>query len=239
VAPQVAGEEQAAKQLAKEAPASVPEQTAAKEAKKPPARGATSTRRTTKRVTASEPKSVERIEKLKRGAPVEPSPETARAVEELEEAEARTAQQRHEAGSAAKTRGAQPEQKIGPGVTKRASPAQSGWGHKGAVAPEEVADHAAEIGHDLAPHANDQLKQGGWKGKFNASHTEKQLVVRNPNRPVYVDHPMCPDCVNFFRKEAQFRGTPQVVVDSEGTKVFKPDGTIDTFAKQRAWRRGP
>jgi Domain of unknown function (DUF4157) len=102
------------------------------------------------------------------------------------------------------------------------------------AAPEEVAQHAKKIGHDLPPAgAQDQIKRGGFTGKHYASHAEKQQIVKAPNQPVGVSRPMCADCIDFFQKEATFRGQPQVVSDPYTTRVFEPNG-----GRIEYWRDG-
>ncbi|HKV38183.1 MAG TPA: PAAR domain-containing protein [Blastocatellia bacterium] len=94
------------------------------------------------------------------------------------------------------------------------------------VPPEQVRDYSQKIGHDLEPNFLDQKSQGGWDGKFNAAHAEKQLAVSNPNEPIGVSSPMCDDCINFYQKQAQFTGKAQIVTDPDGTRIFYPDGSI-------------
>jgi hypothetical protein len=95
------------------------------------------------------------------------------------------------------------------------------------VSPETVASHCKEIGHDLKRSgANDQVENGGFEGKYNASHAEKQSSVGSPNEPVSVSRPMCADCQRYFQKEAIFRGQDQIVSDPQFTRTFHPDGTV-------------
>jgi RHS repeat-associated protein len=103
----------------------------------------------------------------------------------------------------------------------------SGWGHEEGdgltkVAPGDVMDHCDEIGHNLKSHPWDQ----GEPGQFNASHAEKQQAVARPGEPVGVSNPMCADCQNFFSKQAEALGEPQVVTDPNVTRIFHPDGTV-------------
>lgn len=107
----------------------------------------------------------------------------------------------------------------------------SGWTKKGsfnAAKPEDVAKHSEKIGHKLSENSLlDQTKKGGFPGKYNASHAEKQLIVKKPNEPIGVaPRKMCNDCQEFFKKEAAYRGEPQVVTDCEVTRIFYPDGTF-------------
>jgi hypothetical protein len=107
----------------------------------------------------------------------------------------------------------------------------SGWtgspGGFARVTPEEVASYSKKIGHELTPVGGpDQVSRGGFPGKFNASHAEKQLAVARPNDPIAVSRPMCSDCQGFFRAQAEYTGKPQVVTDPDMTRVFQPDGTV-------------
>jgi hypothetical protein len=102
-----------------------------------------------------------------------------------------------------------------------------------AVAPERVAQHAEEIGHRLRGNPADMGGGKGFHGKYYASHAEKKQIVANPNHPVGVNRPMCPDCMRFFAEEARFRNRPQIVTDPFTTRVFSPDGTLTEY-----WRDG-
>jgi hypothetical protein len=95
------------------------------------------------------------------------------------------------------------------------------------VTPEQVSDYSSKIGHDLKPHILDQKSSGGWSGKYNASHAEKQLAILRPGEPIAVSEKMCPDCVEFFQKHAQYTGKPQIVTDPTGTRIFHPDGSFE------------
>jgi hypothetical protein len=86
---------------------------------------------------------------------------------------------------------------------------------------------ADEIGHALRPAGpHDGVRYGGFPGEFNASHAEKQLSVVSPNEPIAVSQPMCPDCKAFFAKLAAHRDEVQVVTDTNGTWIFRPDGRV-------------
>ena len=89
-------------------------------------------------------------------------------------------------------------------------------------------DHARRIGHDLTPNrARDQSwRSDGWPGKYQASHAEKQQALTAPDHPIAVSKPMCPDCQEFFRRQAIDTGRPQVVTDPDGARLFHPDGRI-------------
>jgi RHS repeat-associated protein len=93
--------------------------------------------------------------------------------------------------------------------------------------PEQVAEYSDEIGHELRPSGGpDQVNRGGFPGKFNASHAEKQMALQHPNEPLGVSKPMCPDCQNFFKLHAEYTGKPQYVTDPQMTRIFHPDGTV-------------
>ena len=104
-------------------------------------------------------------------------------------------------------------------------PRPDGFTH---ATPEDVRDHAQRIGHDLTPNrARDQSwRSDGWPGKYQASHAEKQQALTAPDHPIAVSKPMCPDCQEFFRRQAIHTGRPQVVTDPDGTRLFHPDGRI-------------
>ncbi|MGH9277704.1 MAG: hypothetical protein ACRD12_06305 [Acidimicrobiales bacterium] len=94
--------------------------------------------------------------------------------------------------------------------------------------PEQVRDVSNQIGHDLRPGGpRDQLAQGGWTGKFHASHAEKQQAVLHPNMPVAVSKDMCVDCRSFYGRLAVNRQKAQIVTDPHYTWIFRPDGTVD------------
>src|SRR4029077_5492860 len=79
--------------------------------------------------------------------------------------------------------------------------------------------------------ALDQLDQGGFRGKYYASHAEKQQIVARPNEPVGVSRPMCDDCIRFFQREAAYQGRPITVSDPQTTRVFSRDGSITEYWK--------
>ncbi|OPZ85390.1 MAG: hypothetical protein BWY74_03933 [Firmicutes bacterium ADurb.Bin419] len=68
------------------------------------------------------------------------------------------------------------------------------------------------------------IKEEGFDGKRRASDAEKQLIFQKSNEPIGVSREMCPDCVNFFQKEAQYRKTTQVVSEPGGTNIFDANG---------------
>jgi len=93
--------------------------------------------------------------------------------------------------------------------------------------PEQVADYSKQIGYDLKPEPwADQTGSGGFPGKYNASHAEKQMAVLSPGDPIGVSKPMCPDCLGFFKQQAIATGRTEVVSDPSVTRIFSPDGSI-------------
>jgi hypothetical protein len=67
----------------------------------------------------------------------------------------------------------------------------------------------------------------GVSTSYNASHAEKQLIVRNPNaNNIDVSRPQCTDCQNFFIKEAQLQNRPITVTDPDAQITFMPDATV-------------
>jgi hypothetical protein len=104
-------------------------------------------------------------------------------------------------------------------------PRPDGFTH---ATPEAVREYAQRIGHTLRREgANDQAwRPDGWPGRYQASHAEKQQALTAPNHPIAVTKPMCPDCIEFFRRHAIHTGQPQVVTDPDGTRLFHPDGRI-------------
>lgn len=61
-------------------------------------------------------------------------------------------------------------------------PAPAGYDY---ASPEQVKDLSDQIGHQLRPAGpRDQVAQGGFSGKYHASHAEKQQAVLRPNDPV-------------------------------------------------------
>jgi RHS repeat-associated protein len=112
----------------------------------------------------------------------------------------------------------------------------SGWTNKPPgytdVDPVHVVHLSNQNGHELrSGGAQDQKNNGGFPGKYNASHAEKQMTVASPDEPVGVSKPMCRDCQDYFAAQAQETGRPQVVTDPEVTRVFWPDGSVDVIPK--------
>ncbi|WDF54386.1 hypothetical protein [Mucilaginibacter sp. KACC 22063] len=114
--------------------------------------------------------------------------------------------------------------------------AVSGWkespGGYTDVPPKKVKSYSDEIGHSpKKAGAMDQIKQGGFDGKYNSSHAEKKVLVNSPNEPVGVSRPMCVDCQSFAQKQAIATGKEVIVSDPEGTRIFNPDGTVEFIPK--------
>ena len=66
------------------------------------------------------------------------------------------------------------------------------------TSPEVVNKYSASINHTpKAAGGADQIKNGGFKGKYNSSHAEKQLLTAKPNEPIGVSRNMCSDCKAF------------------------------------------
>ncbi len=112
----------------------------------------------------------------------------------------------------------------------------SGWKEKPEgftdVTPEQVKSYSNEIGHNpKRAGAMDQINNGGFEGKYNSSHAEKQLLTAKPNEPVGVSRDMCTDCQNFASKQAQTTGESVIVSDPKGTRIFNPDGSVDFIPK--------
>jgi hypothetical protein len=111
------------------------------------------------------------------------------------------------------------------------------------VPPERIRDLSDQIGHDLRPAKPSFLDgkryPGGWDGKFNASHAEKQLGDMHPGKSVAVDLPMCTDCKTFFAKYAHDVGRPQIVTDPDVTRVFLPDERVVEVRTPSDWPLAP
>ena len=186
----------------------------------------TSTKKTTKPAgSASNPEVI---------TPVKPSPDPSLAPD------AATAGKMEAAGGAegvaAEAYGKLPPSKqqktVAAGAAPDATPKMSGSAHLAAQGEEakiaQIEQHAKEIGHTLAPHVHDTA---GKPGSYHAVHAEKQAIVEHPNTPVAVTREMCPDCVNFFKREAAFQKHNQVVTDPAATRVFEPSGAITEHRK--------
>ncbi|MBO9593090.1 MAG: hypothetical protein J7599_09275 [Niabella sp.] len=108
----------------------------------------------------------------------------------------------------------------------------SGWGEKpegyADISPESVKDQADAIGHEpRKAGAMDQKHNGGFDGKYNCSHSEKQIWTQKPNEPIGSSREVCPDCQGFGSKQAVATGKPNVVAGPEGTHIYYPDGTYE------------
>lgn len=104
----------------------------------------------------------------------------------------------------------------------------SGWTQKPGYlqTTTQVMEYSQEIGHPLTP-AGPLDK--GVPGQYNASHAEKQLSVAQPNTPIAVSSEMCLDCQKYFNALARYTGQLQVVADPKVTRIFRPDGTVDSL----------
>jgi len=108
----------------------------------------------------------------------------------------------------------------------------SGWGEKPEgytnTSPENVKNQADAIGHEPAKAgAMDQKHTGGFDGKYNCSHSEKQIWTEKPNEPIGSSREVCPDCQGFGSKQAISTGKPNVVAGPEGTHIYYPDGSYE------------
>jgi hypothetical protein len=112
---------------------------------------------------------------------------------------------------------------------------RSGWKGElpegyGQVSPEAVRDYSKKIGYSLTPKgAEDQVSRGGFPGKSRASDAEKQLAMAKPDHPIGVSKPMCGDCQKWFQQRAIYEGKPSIVTDPEATRIFWPDGHVETI----------
>ena len=94
------------------------------------------------------------------------------------------------------------------------------------VSRQAVFDHADRIGYDIGADFRDG-KMGGPDGAYNATHAEKQLVVKAPDDPIGITSKICSDCLEFLRYDAKFNQAPRVTTDPVyGTLVFQADGSI-------------
>jgi hypothetical protein len=121
----------------------------------------------------------------------------------------------------------------------------SGWENKpqgsAEASPEQVAGHSEQIGHQLTPSGGlDQKQRGGFSGKHQASHAEKQASVLRPNENIMVNLAVCDDCRAYFQKQAQHFRKQQIVADPNGKWVFDSDGTITQYlpgGNRIRWKR--
>jgi hypothetical protein len=111
------------------------------------------------------------------------------------------------------------------------------------VPPERIRDLSDQIDHKLEPAKPSFLDgkryPGGWDGKFNASHAEKQLGAVHPGTHVAVDLDMCTDCQTFFSKYAHSTGQPQLVTDPSTTRVFLPNEKVIELGQPSDWPLDP
>lgn len=102
----------------------------------------------------------------------------------------------------------------------------SGWGkrrpnHFQKPNIREVFEMQKKIGHPRLPHFRDN----GVKGRYLASHAERQEAVTAVEPAIGVSKRLCEDCHDFFIRLAQHEGREWYVTDPGGTSVFRPDGT--------------
>lgn len=111
----------------------------------------------------------------------------------------------------------------------------SGYSPFGDVAfakPEKVRDLAKKIGHRLRPSRRDQLRNGGWPGRYSACHAEKQLALLTSDTVLAVSQDMCDDCHAFFGKLARKYKQTYIVGEPGLIHVFLPDGSAYTVKDQ-------
>ena len=106
----------------------------------------------------------------------------------------------------------------------------SGWSEKpngySDISPETVKNYSKEINHEMKSAGGlDQKNRGGFDGKYNSSHAEKQLLTEKPNEPLGVSRTMCDDCQKFASKQAVKTQEHVVVADPNGVHIFDPNGT--------------
>ncbi len=94
------------------------------------------------------------------------------------------------------------------------------------VPATEVIRRGQQIGHEFP---NLGSRDRGIPGQAKASHAEVQLIVGNPsaNNIEIAPRAMCPSCQGFFQKEARAQNRSIRVIDTNGSKTFNPDGSVD------------
>lgn len=81
----------------------------------------------------------------------------------------------------------------------------------------------------------------GDKGQYYASHAEKKAHTDSKNKnngkgvPIGISSPMCKDCQNYFREEAQNIKQTLYTADPDGVHIFRPDGSTKgaKFSRRR------
>ncbi|MDE7418502.1 MAG: RHS repeat-associated core domain-containing protein, partial [Lachnospiraceae bacterium] len=104
---------------------------------------------------------------------------------------------------------------------------------------------ASIINQNVTPQAvmdtyegNNHKKRGagfldhGDRGQYYASHAEKKAAVDSKNTnskgsvvPIGISSPMCKDCQEYFREEAQNLNQTLYTADPDGLHIFRPDGS--------------
>jgi hypothetical protein len=65
-------------------------------------------------------------------------------------------------------------------------------------------------------------------GQYSISHAEQQVRRAAGDVPIGVTRPMCSACQNFFRSEAARANKTLVVADTQGVRLFRPSGDVET-----------
>jgi len=103
----------------------------------------------------------------------------------------------------------------------------SGWSPKRSEAftsvdPLDILKYSEQIGHPIKKHKFDQ----GVPGQFYASHAERQAALLHSGIIEIHPHPMCPDCVAWFRRHAASTKKQWVVRDPKNINIFYSDGSL-------------
>lgn len=93
---------------------------------------------------------------------------------------------------------------------------------------EEVLERTDEIGYPRRENFMDH----GTKGKYFASHAERQQALWASRPAIGVSKELCEDCPGWFRRLAQHEGRTWYVTDPSGTWVFEADGTVTMPTRQ-------
>jgi RHS repeat-associated protein len=64
----------------------------------------------------------------------------------------------------------------------------------------------------------------GDPGSYHASHGDVQAAADQPNQPMGISRPICPNCDNALSQAAQDSGKPVVATDPNGTHIYLPNG---------------
>ena len=98
----------------------------------------------------------------------------------------------------------------------------------------EVFEMQEKIGHPRLPHFRDN----GVKGRYLASHAERQEAVTAVEPAIGVSKRLCEDCHDFFIRLAQHEGREWYVTDPGGD-VSVPPGRHQAGTGRRGHRPGP